>query len=93
MIGVGAALRSDLGHRAREAPVLGVVVVGHDLDVADRILAGSDDCRSAPDGAHCADAVDVVAVIFKLAAVGVGRRAIFRRENTAGVAQIAAAAR
>ncbi len=90
---VGAALRGDFGQRAGEAAVLSVVGVGDDLDVADRILAGSDDRRSAPDGAHGADAVDGVAVVFKLAAVGVGRGAIFRGKDTAGMPQIAAAAR
>lgn len=90
---VAAALRSDLGHRAVEASVFGIVVVGEDLDAADRILAGSDDRRSAPDGAHCADAVHVEAIILKLVAVGVGRWAVFRGKNAAGVAQISAAAR
>ena len=80
---VGSALRCDFGQRTREAAIFSIVGVGDDLDVADRIFTGSDDGRSTPDGARCADAVDGVAVGIKLAAIGVCRSAIFRGKNTA----------
>ena len=82
---VGSALGGDFGQRSRETAIFSVVGVGDDFNVGDRILTGSDDRRSAPDGAHGADTVDAVAVGLELAAVGVGRSAIFRRKDTARV--------
>ena len=82
---VGSALGGNFGQRPRETAIFSVVGIGDDFYVGDRILTGGDDRRSAPDGADGADAVDAVAVGSKLAAVGVGRSAIFRCKDTARV--------
>src|SRR6202035_3824035 len=55
---VGSALGGNLGQRPRETAIFSVVGIGDDFNVADRILTGGDDRRSAPDGAHGADTVD-----------------------------------
>ena len=55
---VGATLGSHLQIGAAEAAILGVVAVGGDLDVVDRVLVGRDDGRSAPHRRGRADAVN-----------------------------------
>ena len=89
---VGSALGCDFGYRTRETAIFSVVGIADNSDVANRILAGSNDCRSTPNGALGADTVHGVAVVFKLLAVGVRRGATFRGEDTAARSEVAAAA-
>src|SRR5882757_2779606 len=90
---VGVSLRCDLSERAGKAPILCVVGVRNHFDVAHRILTGSNDGGTTPDCADSADTVYCVTVGFKLSAVRIRRRAIFRGEDTARMPQVAAAAR
>src|ERR1700726_717163 len=77
---VGAALGGNLHLGARKAAGFGVIAIGDNLYTFDRIFTRRNHCRSAPDGAGGADAIDRNPVILGLAAVGDCLRAVLGRE-------------
>ncbi len=78
---VGPVLRDDLHLRAAIAAVLGVVVVGDDLDFLDRVLVRRDDRGAAPGHARHPDAVDLIVVLAGPRAVGDDLSAVLGRED------------
>src|SRR4030081_2939417 len=83
---IGAALGNYLDLRTAEPPVLRVVAVRDNLQFSDRIFTGSDHGGAAPDGAHCAYAVDGDAIGFVLATCILDLRTVLGLENTATAA-------
>src|SRR5208282_1718706 len=79
---IAAALGSDLNLSAGEAPILGIVGVGDDLHLGDRLFRGRDDGRAAPHRAGGADAVDRNAVVLVAQPAGHNLRAVLRRKDS-----------
>ena len=82
VIVIGAALGSNLDRRAAEAAILGVVIVGHNLEAFDGFFRRGDDGRSTPNRAGRADAVNGNAVVWGLLSVGADGRAVLSVEDS-----------
>src|SRR6266404_4844306 len=78
---VGAALGNNLNLGSAEAAKFSIVAIGENFHALYGIFRGGNDCRSTPDGAGGADAVDHDAVVFILLASGQSLRAVFGLEN------------